>query len=407
MASIDTYLEQLIARKGSDLHLTAERPPMMRVDGDMVALTNTPVEHAVVDGLIREIMDEKSLHDYTETCDADFAYEIEGLARFRVNVFQSRYGMGSVFRQIPSKVLTADDLKLPESVRELSKLSKGLVLVTGPTGSGKSTTLAALIDLINKTRSDHIITIEDPIEFVHQDHKCLINQRQVKHHTASFSSALRAALRQDPDIVLVGELRDLETIEIAMETAETGHLVFGTLHTTTAASTMDRIIDVFPENRQNQIRAMLANSLKAVVAQTLLKKIGGGRVAALEILKVDTGISSLVRDGKIHQIPSAMQVGGNKGMKLMNSALLELVQSGTVDPNEAYLKAVDKDSLEAMLSRAGFPISSGGTAPAAGRATTPGIPPRSGGAVTTPGIPPRPSAASSDDDGKKRKGFFR
>lgn len=318
---------------------------MIRVDGDMFQADAAPISRSSLKSFLTEIMDDRAQEEYNTVSDTDFAYEIEGLARFRVNVFEDRFGMGAVFRQIPSEVLTADQLNLPQSVRELCNLSKGLVVVTGPTGSGKSTTLAAMIDLINQEQSNHIITIEDPVEFVHKDKKCLINQRQVKDHTHSFSKALRAALRQDPDIVMVGEMRDLETIEIALETAETGHLVFGTLHTTTAASTMDRIIDAFPAGRQNQIRSMLANSLKAVIAQTLCKKIGGGRVAALEILKVDFNISSLIRDGKIHQIPSAMQVGAAKGMKLLNVALTELVNAGTVEPKEAYLKAVDKESL--------------------------------------------------------------
>jgi twitching motility protein PilT len=335
----------LIEKGGSDLHLSSERPPMIRVDGDMRQAQSEPVSGHLLKGFLDDIMDDRAQEEYRSAHDTDFAYEIQGLARFRVNVFRDRFGMGAVFRVIPSEVLSADDLNLPESIRDLCNLSKGLVVVTGPTGSGKSTTLAALIDLINSTQSNHIITIEDPVEFVHRDKQCLINQRQIKDHTDSFAKALRAALRQDPDIVMVGEMRDLETIEIALETAETGHLVFGTLHTTTAASTMDRIIDAFPADRQNQIRSMLANSLKAVIAQTLCKKEGGGRVAALEILKVDFNISALIRDGKIHQIPSAMQVGAAKGMKLLNTALTELVKDGTVPAEEAYKKSVDKESL--------------------------------------------------------------
>jgi twitching motility protein PilT len=345
MDTLHELLLELIQKGGSDLHLSADRQPMFRVDGDIVLSSQKVHSPQEVNEVLRGIMDERAREEFGKSHDTDFAYEIEGLARFRVNIFEDRLGMGAVFRQIPSKVLSADDLNLPQSVRDLCNLTKGLVVVTGPTGSGKSTTLAAMIDLINLTQSNHIITIEDPIEFVHQDKKCLINQRQIKDHTDSFAKALRAALRQDPDIVMVGEMRDLETIEIALETAETGHLVFGTLHTTTAASTMDRIIDVFPADRQNQIRSMLSNSLKAVISQTLCKKIGGGRVAALEILKVDHGVSALIRDGKIHQIPSAMQVGASKGMRLLNSALLELVKEGVVDAKEAYLKSVDKESL--------------------------------------------------------------
>ncbi|WFB35158.1 type IV pilus twitching motility protein PilT [Kiritimatiellota bacterium B12222] len=345
MVILNRLLRELIEKGGSDLHLSSERPPMFRVDGEMVNSSMSTQSHAEVHEILRGVMDTRASDEFTECRDTDFAYEIKDLARFRVNVFEDRYGMGGVFRQIPGEVLTAEKLGLPASVTDLCNLSKGLVLVTGPTGSGKSTTLAAMIDYINKRQSKHIITIEDPIEFVHQDKKCLINQRQIKDHTRSFSKALRAALRQDPDIVMVGEMRDLETIEIALETAETGHLVFGTLHTTTAASTMDRIIDAFPANRQNQIRSMLSNSLKAVIAQTLCKKTNGGRVAALEILKVDFGMSALIRDGKIHQIPSAMQVGAAKGMVLLNNALLSLVKTGTIEAEEAFLKAVDKESL--------------------------------------------------------------
>lgn len=345
MDTLHNLLKELVQKGGSDLHLSAERQPMLRIDGDVTASSHPPQSHIEVTEMLRGIMDGNVSEEYKVNRDTDFAYEIENLARFRVNVFEDRFGMGAVFRQIPSKVLSADDLNLSRSVRDVCNLSKGLVLVTGPTGSGKSTTLAAMLDLINLTQSSHIITIEDPIEFVHTEKKCLINQRQVKDHTKSFSKALRAALRQDPDIVMVGEMRDLETIEIALETAETGHLVFGTLHTTTAASTMDRIIDVFPAERQNQIRSMLSNSLKAVIAQILCKKIGGGRVAALEILKVDHGIAALIRDGKIHQIPSAIQIGASRGMRLLNTSLLELVKEGTIEAKEAYMKATDKESL--------------------------------------------------------------
>jgi twitching motility protein PilT len=387
MAKLDPLLRELIQKGGSDLHLSAGRAPMLRIDGDMQPSSCPVQSHSEVNEFISELMDPRAAREYSENSDADFAYEIEGLARFRVNVFEDRLGAGAVFRQIPSKVLSADDLNLPKGVRDLSNLSKGLVVVTGPTGSGKSTTLAALIDLINQTRSDHIITIEDPIEFVHTEKKCLINQRQIKDHTQSFASALRAALRQDPDIVMVGEMRDLETIEIALETAETGHLVFGTLHTTTAASTMDRIIDAFPADRQNQVRSMLSNSLKAVVSQTLCKKIGGGRVAALEILKIDTGIAALIRDGKIHQIPSAMQMGASKGMKLLNAALTELVSNGIVTPAEALLKSVDKESMETALNKvkanasASAPLSSSQNGP--------------------------PQTTEADPDpGKKKRGFF-
>jgi twitching motility protein PilT len=265
-----------------------------------------------------------------------------------------RKGRGAVFRVIPSKILTAEDLGLSQAILQLCRLNKGLVLVTGPTGSGKSTTLCAMVDYINRTRDDHIITIEDPIEFVHENKKCLINQREVHTHTDSFKDALRAALREDPDILLVGEMRDLETVAIAIETAETGHLVFGTLHTTTAASTVDRVIDQFPTDRQAQIRIMLSESLKGVIAQTLCKKIGGGRVAALEVLIATGAVSNLIREGKTFQLPSMMQVGKAQGMVSLNDALMELVTKKLVEPQEAYTKAVDKTNFESLLKRAGI-----------------------------------------------------
>jgi twitching motility protein PilT len=306
-----------------------------------------------IETLLAPIMPERNGKEFSERHDTDFAYEIAGLARFRANAFVDRKGPGAVFRVIPSKILTAEQLGLSHHLLQLCHLHKGLILVTGPTGSGKSTTLCALIDYINRTRNDHIITIEDPIEFVHQNQKCLINQREVRTHTDSFKDALRAALREDPDIVLVGELRDLETVAIAIETAETGHLVFGTLHTTTAASTVDRVIDQFPSDRQAQIRIMLSESLRAVVAQNLCRKIGGGRVAALEVLMVSQGVSNLIREGKTFQIPSLMQVGKNIGMVSLNDALMDLVTRKLVAPDEALSKAVDKPGFEALLKRAG------------------------------------------------------
>ncbi|HXF81510.1 MAG TPA: PilT/PilU family type 4a pilus ATPase, partial [bacterium] len=291
--------------------------------------------------------------------DTDFAYEIAGVARFRVNAARDRRGPVAVFRVIPAQVVTAEELGLSREVQQLCYLTKGLVLVTGPTGSGKSTTLCALIDLINRTRTDHIITIEDPIEFVHQNKRCLITQRQVGVHTDSFKSALRAALREDPDIVLVGEMRDLETIAIAIETAETGHLVFGTLHTTTAASTVDRMIDQFPADRQAQIRVMLSESLKGVIAQTLCKQIGGGRVAAREILLMTPAISNLIREGKTFQIPSIIQTSRKLGMVTLNDALLELVEKKLVEPDEAYMKSVEKATFAAALKAKGFRVTVG------------------------------------------------
>jgi twitching motility protein PilT len=305
--------------------------------------------------MMSEIFTERARGDYAASHDADFAYEIPGLARFRVNVFSDRNGTGAVLRQIPIEILSAEKLGLPKACLDMCWLSKGLVLVTGPTGSGKSTTLAAMIDFINKNRSDHIITIEDPVEFVHKNQKCLVNQREVGQHTKSFKNALRAALREDPDIVLVGEMRDLETISIAIETAETGHLVFGTLHTTTAVSTVDRIIDQFPADRQDQIRVMLSESLKGVVAQILCPKIGGGRVAAHEILLGTSAVAAMVREGKTFQLTSVMQTSKGQGMITMNDSLMTLVQKRLVDPKQAYIKAVDKNGLLMMFKSANIP----------------------------------------------------
>jgi len=342
--------------RASDLHLSSGMPPLIRKDGSMMPLDAAaePLTPEAIEQLLDPIMPEKNRHEFHERHDTDFAYEIAGLARFRANVFMDRKGRGAVFRVIPTNILTAEQLGLSPYILQLCRLSKGLVLVTGPTGSGKSTTLCAMVDYINRERRDHIITIEDPIEFVHPNKGCLINQREVHTHTGSFKHALRAALREDPDIVLVGEMRDLETVAIAIETAETGHLVFGTLHTTTAASTVDRVIDQFPTDRQAQIRVMLSESLRGVVSQTLCKKIGGGRVAALEVLIVTPAVSNLIREAKTFQIPSMMQVGKAIGMVSLNDALMELVTKKLVAPEEAYLKAVDKPALEALLKRSGI-----------------------------------------------------
>jgi twitching motility protein PilT len=357
MAWIDALFERMVQSGASDLHMTSTLVPMFRLHGDMVPVQGCPViTPEQMQTVLFEIAPADNKKEFGESNDTDFAYELPGQARFRANLFRDHRGPGGVFRQIPSKIASAEQLGLPKAIIDLCHLSKGLVLVTGPTGSGKSTTLAAMIDHINESRAEHIITIEDPIEFVHPSKRCLVNQREVHKHTGSFKRALRAALREDPDIVLVGEMRDLETIEIAIETAETGHLVFGTLHTTTAASTVDRIIDQFPADRQSQIRTMLASSLKGVVAQTLLKKNGGGRVAGLEILIVNNAIGSNIREGKTHQIPSAMQMGGKLGMRLMNDALFELVKSKTVDPVEAYLKAVHKEDLLKKCQSAGIVV---------------------------------------------------
>ena len=346
MAWIDALFQRMVQTGASDLHMTSTLVPMFRLHGDIVPVEGCPViTPEQMTQILLEITPEHNRREFDTTHDTDFAYELEGFGRFRSNLFCDHRGPGGVFRLIPSKILTAEQLNLPKSVLDLCHLSKGLVLVTGPTGSGKSTTLAAMIDHINQTRNDHILTIEDPIEFVHPTKKCLVNQREVKRHTESFKRALRAALREDPDIVLVGEMRDLETIEIAIETAETGHLVFGTLHTTTAASTVDRIIDQFPSERQAQIRTMLSSSLKGVVAQTLCKKIPTGRIAALEILIANSAVASNIREGKTHQISSTMQMGAKLGMKLLNDALMEHVRAGLVDPAEAYLKCVQKDDF--------------------------------------------------------------
>jgi twitching motility protein PilT len=353
---IDDLCRDMIGRKASDLHLTSGSPPIMRVHGEMHFLRELPkMTSAEIFGLVDEILTDKAAKDFAELRDADFAYEIAGLARFRVNVFEDRNGTGAVLRQIPIEIIPADQLGIPRACIELCSLSKGLVVVTGPTGSGKSTTLAAMVDYVNKNRTDHIITIEDPVEFVHGNIKCLVNQREVGQHTRSFKNALRAALREDPDIILVGEMRDLETVAIAIEMAETGHLVFGTLHTTTAISTVDRIIDQFPADRQEQIRVMLSESLKGVVAQVLCKKIGGGRVAAQEVLLGTSAVSAIIREGKTFQLASVMQTSKNIGMVTMNDALFSLVQKKLVEPKEAYMKAVDKTGIVSMFKNAGMP----------------------------------------------------
>ena len=348
---LDRMLRTLVQMGGSDLHLTASWQPLIRLHGDMTALPgfSQPLSSEHILLMCDEVAPGKNRGEYREANDTDFAYEIPNLARFRVNLFRDRRGAGAVFRVIPSRLMTFEELGLPESIKALCMLNKGLVLVTGPTGSGKSTTLATMIDYVNANRSDHIITIEDPIEFVHENKRCLVHQREVYAHTESFRRALRAALREDPDVVLVGELRDLETMAIAIETAETGHLVFGTLHTNTAVSTVDRLIDQFPPDRQEQVRVMVAESLKAVIAQILLKKVGGGRIAAYEILLGVPAVSNLIREGKSHQIPTIMQTSKRLGMRQMSDALAELVRKGVVDQDEAMAKAVDKDALRNLL----------------------------------------------------------
>jgi len=357
MAWIDGLFKMMTEKKASDLHMTSEHVPMVRASGDMVPLEGVPkLSREQMMQILMEICPERSHKQFDDVWDADFAYALEGCGRFRCNYFMDRYGPGAVFRRIPDKILSAEQLGLPPGVMKLIEFKKGLVLVTGPTGSGKSTTLAAMLDYINTNRKEHIITIEDPIEFVHPAKKCLVNQREVSQHTKSFASALRAALREDPDIVLVGEMRDLETTRIAIETAETGHLVFGTLHTSTASSTVDRIINQFPAEEQEQIRLMLAGSLRGVVAQNLLKKKGGGRVAALEILFVTAGIAANIREGKTYQIPSQMQTGARYGMMMLNDALEKLVKSDTVEPLEAYDRAIDKEDMSKRLKAIGHDV---------------------------------------------------
>lgn len=354
MAQIDVLFRYMVEKGCSDLHLCTGQVPMVRDSGDIVPVPGMGVVTAEDARLVlQEIMPEQNQREFEERHDTDFCYELDGYGRFRSNIFMDRMGWGGVFRLIPSKILSMAQLGLdrPEkkAIVDFCFLPKGMVVVTGPTGSGKSTTLAAMVDHINENRNDHILTIEDPVEFVHPNKKCLINQREVHVHTKSFKNALRAALREDPDIILIGEMRDLETIEIAIETAETGHLVFGTLHTTTAASTINRIIDQFPADRQAQIRTMLASGLKGVVAQNLLKKKGGGRCAAQEILVVTRAIASQIRDGKTFQIESAMQTGAKYGMILLNDALESLVKQNLVACDEAYRKATDKEALYKKL----------------------------------------------------------
>ena len=348
-AALETLFRLLVESGASDLHLRTGEPPMLRHHGELARQSHPPLSLEQLDNMLVSIMTAKELGEFREGGDTDWAYEIEGVARFRCNAGRDRFGPMAVFRVIPNQIRTADEMGLSREVQNLCYLTKGLVVVTGPTGSGKSTTLAGLVDLINRTRTDHIITIEDPIEFVHPSKKCLVTQRQVGLHTRSFKHALRAALREDPDIILVGEMRDLETVSIAIETAETGHLVFGTLHTTTAASTIDRIIDQFPPDRQAQVRVMLSESLRGVIAQTLCKKIGGGRVAAREVLLSIPAVSNLIREGKTFQIPSIMQTNRKTGMVTLNDALIDLVDAKLVEPKEAYMKAVEKTGFASAL----------------------------------------------------------
>ena len=358
--AIEKLLLKMIELKASDLHLSCGAPPMLRLHGEIKPLEGQPVSPPeTLLGWMMEIAPERNRDEFEERHDTDFAHTIENVSRFRVNYFVDRHGPAAVFRAIPFEILTPEQLGLPAQVLELCQLTKGLVLVTGPTGSGKSTTLATLVDRVNRTRNDHIITIEDPIEFVHENRSCLVNQREVGNHTRSFKDALRAALREDPDIVLVGELRDLETIAIAVETAETGHLVFGTLHTTTAPSTVDRVIDQFPADRQEQIRQMLSESLRGVIAQNLCRKIGGGRVAAYEILMGSPAVSNLIREKKTYQLWSLMQTGRASGMITLNDSLVDLVKRKVIEPQEAFRKAANKSEFRTALEREGIKLPAG------------------------------------------------
>lgn len=334
-----------VKNRCSDLHLSAGLPPMIRVDGDVRRINVPPLDHKTVHDLVYDIMNDKQRKDYEEYFETDFSFEIPGLARFRVNAFNQNRGSGAVFRTIPSEILTLEDLNCPPIFKDIADYPRGVVLVTGPTGSGKSTTLAAMIDHKNSNEYGHILTVEDPIEFVHQSKKCLVNQREIHRDTLGFNEALRSALREDPDVVLVGEMRDLETIRLALTAAETGHLVFGTLHTSSAAKTIDRIVDVFPAAEKDMMRAMLSESLKAVISQTLLKKNGGGRVAAHEIMIGTPAIRNLIRENKIAQMYSAIQTGQQFGMQTLDQSLQKLVREGLISRQEAQLKAANKDSI--------------------------------------------------------------
>jgi twitching motility protein PilT len=352
---IDDLFRILYDIEASDLHCASGEHPMVRLHGVLYKLPEYERWSSdVVKKLLWKITPDRNKEEWEETHDTDFAYEIPDLARFRCNVFADRHGIAATFRLIPTKLATIEDLKLPKAMVDLCYLSKGLVIVTGPTGSGKSTTLAALVDHANKVRTDHIITIEDPVEFVHENIRCLVNQRMVHVHTDSFKKALRAALREDPDIILVGEMRDLETMSLAIESAETGHLVFGTLHTSSAASTVDRIIDQFPADQQEQIRVMLSESIKAVISQSLLRKKGGGRVAAWEILLCPPAVANLIRENKTFQLTSMMQVNKGIGMITMNDAVIALVKDDLVEPMEAYMKATDKVGMLTLFEKEGI-----------------------------------------------------
>ncbi|WP_456387380.1 type IV pilus twitching motility protein PilT [Desulfolithobacter sp.] len=352
MAQIDAFFKLMNDEGASDLHMLAGQQPVLRIRGDIERVKFKVLQNEELRAMLYEICPEDKIKVFEETGDMDFGYEIPGLARYRCNYFQQKNGIGAVFREIPSDILTCEQLGLPKVIPKLAALPKGLVLVTGPTGSGKSTTLAAIVDEANKTRKDHILTIEDPVEFVHKSQKCIINHREVGTHTKSFATALRGALREDPDIIMVGEMRDLETISLAMEAAMTGHLVFGTLHTLNAMKTVDRIIEIFPANQQGQVRSTLADALRAVVSQTLFKRIDvKGRAAALEILICTPAVRNLIREGKTYQIPSVMQTGKKYGMQTLDDAIMELLQKKRISADDAYANCVEKQKFVKFLRK--------------------------------------------------------
>jgi twitching motility protein PilT len=353
MAKIDAFFKLMNEQGASDLHLVSGQQPVLRIRGEMERVKYDILDNDELKAMLYEIAPEHKIKQFEETGDVDFAYEIPGLARYRANFFEQKYGVGAVFREIPTRILSCTQLGLPPVVAKLATLPRGLVLVTGPTGSGKSTTLAAIVDEANRLRKDHIITIEDPIEFVHQSRNCIVNHREVGLHTRSFSAALRGALREDPDIILVGEMRDMETIALAVEAASTGHLVFGTLHTTSAAKTVDRVIEVFPPSEQSQIRSTLADGIRAVLCQTLFKRTDKkGRVAAIEIMIANSAVRNLVRESKTFQIPSMIQTGKKYGMQLLDDSIQDLLQRGLISADDAYAKCNDKQKFRPYLKSA-------------------------------------------------------
>ena len=351
MAKIDAFFKLMNEQGASDLHLVSGQPPALRIRGDIERIKYKVLDNDELRGMLYEISPEEKIKVFEETGDVDFGYEIPGLARYRANFFMQKYGVGAVFREIPSSIMSAEQLGLPPVVSKLASLPRGLCLVTGPTGSGKSTTLASIVDVANRLRKDHIITVEDPIEFVHQSQGCIVNHREVGLHTKTFSAALRGALREDPDIILVGEMRDLETISLAIEAASTGHLVFATLHTSSAVKTVDRIIEVFPSEQQAQIRSTLADGLRAVIAQVLFKRIDKkARCVALEILIANPAVRNLIREAKTHQLPSMIQTGKKYGMQLLDDAIMDLFNKGWISSDEAYMKANEKSRFRPLLS---------------------------------------------------------